>query len=187
LAGGSLVEYPSARDFLDVAREQVDPDREPVLNACEFNLLAFEAIDDIVESFLGGDNEPERSAPLLDSLCETLEVQHPENATSDVLANLVDHEEDALIVPASSIKKTERSLSEPVVGHLRFLGALRPGVGVWVGVGSKQMEGVTRFTFGQSDVAALAPRLVAVGNLLEPLLECSEIAISFEIELEFRK
>src|SRR5437868_6976137 len=83
------------------------------------------------------------------------------------------------------VEKSERTLSEPVVRDFWLLRCLRPRVGVRVGIGPKEMQRVTGFALGETDVASFGPTLAAVRNLLEPLLERGEVAIAFEVELEF--
>ena len=49
---GGLVEYAFAGDLVDVRRQQIHPDREPVLRLRELGLLSFEAVDDVGQFLL---------------------------------------------------------------------------------------------------------------------------------------
>ena len=105
VSGRGLVENAATGHFLDVARQQIDANREPVLYTSEFDLLAFEAVDDVVEAFLRGNHEPQRPAPLLQRLGKSLEVEHPVNASGDVLADLINDEQNAAILAAAPFEQ----------------------------------------------------------------------------------
>jgi hypothetical protein len=91
-----FVEHASASDLVNIARKEIDPERESVLDPRVLDLTGFEAVDYIVQFFLRSDYQPQRTAPLLERLRQTLEVKHARDATSDVLAHLVDDENYAL-------------------------------------------------------------------------------------------
>ena len=90
-----LSSTPPARDLIDVAGQEVDPEREPVLDPGVLDLTRLQAVYYVAQLLLGSDHQPQRAAPLLESLRKALEVEHARDATRDVLAHLVDDEHDA--------------------------------------------------------------------------------------------
>ena len=115
LAGVGLVQYAPAGDLMDVAGEEVDPEREPVLDPGVLDLTRFEAVDHVAQLLLGCDHQPQRAAPLLESLRKALEVEHARDASRDVLANLVDDEHDALRAASPAPEQFHSPCGKPVM------------------------------------------------------------------------
>ena len=115
LAGVGLVQYAPAGDLMDVAGEEVDPEREPVLDPGVLDLTRLEAVDHVAQLLLRSDHQPQRAAPLLESLRKALEVEHARDAARDVLADLVDDEHDAPRAASPAPEQFHSPLSEPVM------------------------------------------------------------------------
>ena len=127
-AVGVLVEDAPAGHLVDIRREQVDTDREPVDCLGQLGLLAFEAVDHVGELLLRRGEQPERTLLLLAGLSETLEAEHPVSRPSDVLASLVNDEHEALCPGTAPCEHLQRTVSEPVSVDLRCAGGIRPRV-----------------------------------------------------------
>ena len=91
------------------AGEKVHPKRESSLHAGEFNLAALEAVDDVVQPFLRGYDQPKLAPVLLDRLRQTLEIEHAIDAAGHVLADLVDHEDE----PRGPVTATSNEFLRP--------------------------------------------------------------------------
>ena len=157
LAGLGLVEHTPAGDLVDVAREEVDAQREPILDAGVLDLARLEAVDDVAQLLLRRDHEPERPALLLERLGQTLEVEHALDASGDVLADLVDDEHEALRAVAASPEELQCPVGEPVVVDVGRARGLGPRVGVREVGGVDEVQRPARVVLGQRHVADLAP------------------------------
>ena len=170
LAAVGLVEDSLAGDLVDVRRKEVDAQREPGLRARQLDLLGLEAVDDVVESFLGGDGQPDAAHLLLAGLSKTLEIKHSMHRARDVLAGLVDDERKALRPSAASLQELKRAGHEPVgidVRSVQFSSPLRQRFAVAV----HEIEGFQCIALSKCRVATLAPRLFGdrQERFLEPL------------------
>src|SRR4051794_18658341 len=91
-----LLENSPARYLIDVRRQEIRPEGEPVLSPCQLDLLPLETVHDVLELLLRGRNQPQRPTLDLKCLSDSLKIADPVHAPGDVLSSLVDHENDAL-------------------------------------------------------------------------------------------
>ena len=116
LAGGAC-RAPAASDLLDIARNRSTRIGNHLAPG-QLDLLAFETVDDIVEAFLRGHDEPQRPTTLLNCFGEALQIEHPVDTAGDILADFVDDEQHRRCSAPRRSEQRKSSLGKPVMGDL---------------------------------------------------------------------
>ncbi len=178
----ALGEQPLVDDVADVGRVQVDAQRrrEAVLELADVVRLV-----GVLELLLAGREDPDQSLQLLAELGdERLQRQHPVLVLVDVLAHLVDDDEERLALGADGEHRVDG------LDHLAHAGAdpgaragarVEPAHRVDVGGGVEHVHHVREVVLGELVVLGQVPGLAE--RLLGELQEAVPFAVALELEL----
>ena len=179
-----LREHAAARDLGDVARLQVNLQRESVHQAGQLDFLVVEAGDKLAELLLGGDDDPVLAAPLhAELLHDCLQIEHLLDVAGDELTDLVDHEHERE-PRLAALHEFAGALGELARRDVCLvLDRLHPGIGNGVRVGIHGVEHATRLGEGEGNLALLAGPLLFEQTLVR-VLEGLKLPLLLEANLQ---